>query len=85
MDRKDPAMDEPRTRKPEVASEDRADPGEDGAWFFVKGTDAVRMVRRYLRGGAVREWLWLVLAGVALWRFWNVPDFLRNIQEILGR
>jgi hypothetical protein len=78
-------MDEPRTRKEVSSAEDRADPGEGGAWFFVRGADALRVVRGYLRGASIRDWLWLALAGVALWRFWFVPDYLRQIQSILGK
>lgn len=78
-------MAEEAKRKEAVDAADRADPGDTGAWFFVRGTDAVRMVRRHLRAGTVRDWLGLVLAGIALWRFWGVPELLRNIQEIVGR
>jgi len=76
-------MDEPDTRKEVASAEDRADPGEAGAWFFVRGADAIRMVRRYLRGATIRDWLWIALAGIALWRFWFVPDRLSEIAQIL--
>lgn len=76
-------MDEPRIRKEASSAEDRADPADEGAWFFVRGTDAIRMVRRFLRGASVRDWLWLVLAGVAIWRFWGVPSLLADIALAL--
>lgn len=79
-------MDEPKTKKEGAVADDRADPGEDGAWIFVRGTDAVRMVRRYLRARTVREWFGIALAGVLLWRFWGVPGLLSDIAlAVKGR
>lgn len=79
-------MDESETRKKEVASDaDRADPGDSGGWFFLKGADAIRVLRAFARWTLVLGALGLVLLSVALYRFWFVPDFLRNIQERVGR
>ena len=80
MDREDPAMDNPETRK-EVAHEDRADPDTGGGFYL--GKNAVDLLRRALWGAAGVAFVGLVLAGTALWRFWNVPDFLKAIEQVL--
>ena len=53
-------MDEPRTRKPEVA-DDRAEPGVEGGWFA--GKDAVGILRRALWGAAGVAGLGILLLG----------------------
>lgn len=63
---KDPAMDKPETRK-EVVHEDRADPGETGGWFFLKGADAVRVLRAFARWDAFSRVVGLVLLGACAW------------------
>ena len=79
----EPAMDEPETRKRTEATDDRARPAERIGLFA--GEDALPMLRRFLWGAFAVGVGGLVLAGVALWRFWFVPDYLRQIQQLLGR
>lgn len=51
------------TKKKEVAL-DRADPAESGGWFFLKGTDAIRLLRSFARWDACSRIVGIVLLGV---------------------
>lgn len=78
-------MDEPKTRKEVASDADKADLGGSGGWFFVKGTDAVRVLRALSRWAVILGLLGLALLSIGLYRFWYVPDFLRTIQEKVGK
>jgi len=74
-------MEERETRKEGAVADDRADPAERGGWFF--GPDAVGVLRRAVRWALGVAGLWLLLAGVAIWRLWIVSDILRDIALAL--
>ena len=80
MVRKDPAMDEPSTRKPEV-TDDRADPAERSGWYF--GPDAVDLLRRALWGAAGVGLLGLLLVGAGVWYLRDALGILRDIVVAL--
>ena len=60
-------MDEPRTRKEGAVADDRANPAEDGAWFWLRGKDAVRILRAFARWDAGSRVVGLLLLVAAVW------------------
>ena len=46
---------------------DRADPAESGGWFFLKGSDAIRVLRSFCRWDSCTRVIGLLLLGSCAW------------------
>ena len=74
-------MEKPETQK--EGSLDRADPGEDGAWVFVRGKDALLVLRRWARSDSGTRWLGVLLHGALVYAVWRAGDRIGELCQIM--
>jgi hypothetical protein len=76
-------MQDEAAKRKEAVDEDRADPGESGGWMFLKGKDAIRVLRALFRWDVASRSLGLLLLGGCAYYLGAIASRLTEFCELL--